>query len=183
MTNQARASWVLILLVASMTLGAMVLMGLDNHSLSAGVFSLASYTDLNPIDKLSSNLVSHNFRPWNRIEVCYSNTACGNIEQLAALEGLSESTDINFHFVVCNGTGAVDGLIEATEKWRTQRPCFPGGNWYGTSQTLRICVIADGIKTMPTDSQIKRTAKLVESLRRKISISQKQISYPVNWQL
>jgi len=183
MTNQSRVSKVIICLVAAMTIGAVVLMALDNQSLSGGSFSLASYTNLNPIDQVSLPLPPSATAFWNRIEICYSGTQAGNIEQLAGLAGLTSGSELNFHFVICNGRGASDGHIQASQRWRRQRPCLPGGNWYGSGQTIRICTIGDGFKTAPTDCQVKRTAALAEALARKFDITSRQILYPANWQL
>jgi len=182
MTNQARVSRVLICLAGAMTVGAVVLMVLDKQSLSGGAFSLASYTNLNPIEQVALTTKPAGPRNWNRIEICYSGTQAGNIEQLAESAGLS-SSDLNFHFVICNGRGGSDGRIQPSEKWRRQRPCLPSGIWYGSGRTIRLCVIADGFKTVPTDCQVKRTAALAEALARKFNITSRQIFYPDNWQL
>lgn len=166
-----------------MTIGALVLMALDNQSLSGGAFSLASYTNLNPIEQVALTTKPADPRNWNRIEICYSETPAGNVEQLAESAGLTSGSELNFHFVICNGRGGSDGHIQASQRWRGQRPCLPGGNWYGSGQTIRICTIADGFKTMPTDCQVKRTAALAEALARKFNILSRQIFYPANWQL
>ena len=180
--TQARTTKVLLSLVASMTLGAVVLMALDTQKLSGGAFSLASYTHLNPVGDVASRLGTTKTMSWNGVQVYYSRTDSGNIEQLANSAGLS-TADADFHFVIGNGSGLVDGTIEATEKWRRQRPCL-GGQYQQNSVTkIRICIIADGIKAVPTDSQTKRTAALVGLLARKFDISSTKITYPVNWQL
>lgn len=173
----------MIALVTSMTMGALVLMGVSNQSLSRGAFSLASYTTLNPVEQVTVSAKWANSWSWNRIEVFYSGTRGGNIVRLARSNGLTDSSDVNLHFVICNGTGGTDGQIQSTERWRRQRPCMTGGNWYGTSQTIRICIIADGLMARPTDCQVKRTAALVELLARRFEISAEHIRYPADWQL
>ena len=169
-------------LVASMTLGAIVLMALDGQVLRGGAFSLASYTRLNSVEKVASSVKVPVAYSWSRIEISYSGTDSGNSARLAAEQGLADELDVNFHFVICNGAGGDDGLIESTEKWLRQRPCLTGSDWYGSSQTIRICIITGGFRTL-TDSQIKRTAALVETLSRKLDISVERISYPAGWQL
>lgn len=166
-----------------MTVGAFVLMALDRKSISEGPFSLASYTNLNPVDEVARHISTLTPHEWQGVEVYYSRTDSGGIDALAKLEKLSSSNDVNFHFVICNGEGAVDGFIGATKRWRTQRACLPGGNWYGDTGSIRICVIADGIETVPTDCQIKRTTSLVELLSRQFKIAPDRISYPLSWKL
>jgi len=166
-----------------MTVGTLVLMLLDEQSPSGGAFSLASYTNLNPIEQVAMTARPAGSGKWNRIEISCSGTQAGNIEQLARLAGLTSSSELNFHFVVCNGRGANDGHIQATQRWRWQRPCLPSENWYGSDQTIRICMITDGAKTVLTDCQVKRTAALAEALARKFNIPSRHIIYPENWQL
>jgi hypothetical protein len=77
----------------------------------------------------------------------------------------------------------VDGKVQAATKWRKQRIALSGQERFGSHQTIRICVVADGLKVMPTDCQVKRTAALVETLARKFDVPANKISYPVSWKL
>lgn len=181
MTDQGRTSRVIAALVASMTIGALVLMALDKQSVTAGPFSLASYTNLNSVEKVATGSLISEAQQWDFIEIYYSETMSGDIEQLAKLNGLTSVEDVNFHFLVCNGS--MDGNIESTTKWVKQRAALPGQDWFGGSQTIRICVVADGVRTLATDCQIQRTADLVEDLARDFNVFKKNISYPANWQL
>lgn len=183
MSNQPRAAKILISLVISMTVVAAVLMALDNQSISAGAFSLASYSSLRPISPIIATRQGSSSDRWNKIEVFYSKTNGGNIKQLASLGGLASPEDVNFHFLVCNSLGAIDGQIETAEKWLNQWSALPGGTWYGTSSTIRICVIGQGAGFEQSDYQLTRTAELLEALSRKFSIPTRQISYPKGWEL
>ena len=182
MSGHPRAARILICLVVSMTIGAAVLMALDRQSISAGAFSLASYSSLGPItDIIATREAVRNDR-WDKIEVFYSNTKGGNINQLASLSGLASAEDLNFHFLVCSSLGAIDGQIQATEKWLNQWSALPGGVWYGSSSTIRICVISEG-KNKASDYQVSRTEELIRALSRKFNIGPKNITYPEGWQL
>jgi hypothetical protein len=181
MSNQPRVAKVLAALLISMTLGAIVLMALGNNPPSAGPFCLSNYYRLDPIEKAISSQAAQSHYRWNCIEIYYSNTKAGNIEQLASLSGLSSPEDINYHFVICNGLGADDGQIQPTEKWQKQWSIVPGQTWYGSSQTIRICVIADDKTIRPTNLQINRVEALVEALSRKFNIQPQYIYYPSNW--
>jgi hypothetical protein len=181
MANKARVTKVLAMLLASMTVGAVILMALGHHPPSAGPFSLWTYYRLNPVQKAISSSAAQSPDNWNRIEIYYSGTASGNIEQLASRSGLANPEDVNFHFCLCNGNGGEDGQIEATEKWKRQWPLIPGPTWYGTSQTIRICIIADGKTMVMTDCQIKRIENLLDELCSKFRIRPESISYPSDW--
>jgi len=180
-SNQPRVAKVLAILVISMTAGAAVLMTLGNNPPSAGPFCLSSYLLGDPIKKAVSSQAVQSPGCWNWIEIYYSGTKAGNIEQFASLSGLARPEDINCHFVVCNGLGGGDGQIQPTEKWQRQWSIVPGQSWYGNAQTIRLCVIADEHTCPPTDRQKKSTKALVKELRRRFEIWHEDVYYPGNW--
>jgi hypothetical protein len=182
MSEQQRVAKVLAALLISMTMGAIILMALSNEPPSAGPFCLSSYYRLDPVEEAISSRVPQSPSRWNCIEIYYSATKAGNIEQLASLSGLANPQDINCHFVICNGLGGPDGQIQTTEKWQRQWSIIPGRTWYGSSQTIRICIIGDGKTALPTDCQRKRTEALVEGLCRKFDIRPESVYYPRDWQ-
>lgn len=181
MSTQPRAAKVLAALLVSMTLGVIVLLALGNHPPSAGPFCLASYYRLNSIEKATNSRTTQYPDRWECVEIYYSGTKAGNIEQLASLKGLPSAKNLNSHFVVCNGKGAEDGQIQTTERWLKQWSIIPGDNWYGTGQTIRICIIASPPEASPTDFQIKRTESLVSNLSQKFQIPPDKIYFPGNW--
>ena len=181
MSNQPRVAKVLVVLLVSMTTGAIVLMALGNHPPSAGAFCLSTYYRLDPVQQAVDSRVTQAQGRWESIEVYYSGSKAGNIEQLASLSGLASSDDINCHFVVCNGLGGNDGQIQTTEKWQNQWSVIPDHTWYGSSRTIRICIVADGKNIRSTDTQIKRTEALVDALSHKFSVAPAKIFFPNNW--
>ncbi|PKL51062.1 MAG: hypothetical protein CVV39_00515 [Planctomycetes bacterium HGW-Planctomycetes-1] len=183
MPTRPREAKILIYLVVSMTIGAALLMALDSQSISAGAFSLASYSSLGSIPSVTQTRQGTTADRWDRIEVFYSNTKGGDLAQLASLHGLTSPDDLNFHFLVCNSLGAMDGQIQSTEKWLNQWSALPGAAWYGSSKTIRICVIGEGKRTPASDYQISRTQELVDTLTRKFDIERDNVSYPAGWQL
>jgi hypothetical protein len=181
MSNQPRVAKVLAALLVSMTTAAIVLLALGNNPPKAGPFCLSSYYRLDSIEHVLKSNAPQSDDRWNRIEVYYSGTKAGNLQQLASLKGISSPADLNFHFCICNGLGENDGNILATEKWVRQWSVIPDNTWYGTPQTIRVCVIADGESNLPTGFQLKRTEALVESLLRKFDIQPDSVFYPGNW--
>ena len=181
MKNRSRTARIFISLIASMTIGSLVLMALDGESMNAGAFSLASYTRLNSIEDAAENIQTDVNPAWVAIEVFYSDTSAGHLEQLARQAGLDRPEDLNTHFVVCNGDGRLDGLIQCSQRWRDQKNCTRSSR-FGHAGVIRICVISDGIATKPTDSQLQRTASLVETLCRTHHIRTDRVHYPANWE-
>ena len=182
MQSKNRTIKVLVFLVASMTIGAFVLMALDKQSLSEGPFSLSSYTHLNSISQVAVRPISNTSKMWNRIEVYYSNTTGGNITQIANLYDVKNAKDVNMHLLVCNGVGTMDGQVQASDRWKKQLPCLPDGTGVGSGTTIRVCVVGASLGHMPTDSQVQRTVALVETLSRRCSIDPERITFPASWQ-
>jgi len=168
---------VLFALIASMTVGAFVLMALDGQRPIAQAYSLSSYLRLDPAEDAIRNKVTQTFSNWNRIEIYYSGTSGGNADELPLLTNLANGSETQFHFAVCNGSGAEDGDIQAGNSWKNQQLC------YGRNGVVRVCVISNGQADSVTDCQIKRTSALVESLIRTFDILPRNIHYPANWQM
>ncbi len=190
MRMHAREKKVLVILGISITLGAVILNALGHNPPSAGAFCLSRYYSLSPVKKAILSRADQFMRRWSQIEIDYSGTESGNIEQLALLSGMDSPDDVNYHFIICNGNGGKDGLIQPTEKWQRQSPIIPGQSRNDeavfcetlTEETIYICVIADNENSFPTDSQVKRTEELVEGLCRKFNIQPESISYADSWQ-
>jgi len=181
MSAQTRSVKVFAAALISVTIGAVILKTLGNNPISAGAFSLSDYYRLEPIEKVFSSRVARFSSCWNRIQIYYSGTKAGNVEQLAALNGLAGPENINCHFVICNGLGGSDGQIQPTEKWQRQWLIIPDRSSCDVGRTIRLCIIADDKIARPTDCQIKRTEALVEGLSRKFNIQFASIYYPDNW--
>lgn len=177
MASQNRNITVLFSLIASMTIGALVLMALDHNGPSAGAYSLSSYLRLDPVEEVVRNTIHAEPVRWGRLEVVYSCTSGGNAEELALLTGLADGGPAEFHFVVCNGNGGSDGRIQAATLWQKQKICG------SRAETIRVCVISDDQSDALTDSQRQRTNALVESLSRTFDISPRNIRYPLDWQM
>ncbi len=177
MAKRNRNVTVLFSLIASMTVGALVLMALDNPRPITGAYSLSSYLRLDPAENMVKNTLTVSPGYWDRVEVYYSRTDGGNADELALLTDLANGTKAQFHFVIGNGNGAEDGAIEAGEYWKFQRLCS------GRNGVVRVCVISDGRSESVTNCQINRTNALVETLIRTFGISSRNIHYPASWQM
>ncbi|MCE5186396.1 MAG: hypothetical protein LLF76_09750 [Planctomycetaceae bacterium] len=175
MATRNRSIAVLFALIASMTIGALILMALDNYRPRAGAYSLSSYLRLDPIENVIKNTVQVTPAQWQRVEVYYSWTSGGNADDLGLLTQLGSGSKTEFHFVVCNGNGGENGCVQAGQLWKLQRAC------QNKDGVIRVCVISDGSIRSVTDSQAKRTVDLVESLSRVFQIS--SVRFPVNWEI
>lgn len=177
MPHKNRNMTVLFSLIASMTIGALVLMALDRGNPVQGAYSLSGYLRLDPVENVVKNTLTRNPAKWDRVEVFYSRTDSGNAEDLALLITLAYGKQTDFHFIVGNGSGADDGQVQAGDFWKQQYFCS------GRDGLIRVCVIADGIADSVSDCQIQRTNDLVENLVRTFNISHENIRYPLNWRM
>ena len=190
MRTHSREKKVLVILGISITLGAIVLNALGHNPPSAGAFCLSRYHLLSSVKKSILSRADQSRKHWSKIEIDYSGTESGNIEQLASLSNADSPEHVNYHFIICNGNGGKDGLIQATEQWQRQSTIKPGQSRNDeavfcetlTEQTIYICVIADNESSFPTDFQVKRTDELIEGLCRKFNIQPESISYADSWQ-
>lgn len=177
MSGQPRVVKVLAALLVSMTAGAVVLMALGNNPPSAGPFCLSTYYRLESVDHALRSRVSQATGRWNGIEIFFSQTKGGNIERLTEASGLADAADLNCHFVICNGAGAGDGEIQTTEKWQIQSTAYAGP---GSEQTIRICVVGNGVSALATDYQLKRLEMLLEALCRRSAIPADSVHLPLD---
>jgi len=159
-------------LVASMTIGAVILMAMDHQKISGGAFSLASFQRLETVDNALKSDAGTEKLGWDSIEIIYSRTVGGSIENIALAQGTLTPADADFHFLIGNGDGASDGGIISSHRWNKQISCADN------SKTIKIVIVSDGQKVRPTDTQIKRLSKLISTLTRYYRISPKDITCP-----
>ena len=188
MLVQSREAKVFAALALSMTIGVIILHALGNNPPSAGAFCLWRYTKVVSAEEAVLTPTAKPSGVWKSIEIYYSGTTSGNIQQLAFLSGLTDPEEINCHYVICNGRGADDGQIQPTEKWQRQQPVIrswlnPEHQDASTGQTIFICVIADSKIAPPTKQQIKTTLALVKGLCNKFNISPEAVRCPAEWKL
>jgi hypothetical protein len=176
MSNQPRVVKVLAALLVSMTAGAFVLMALGNNPPSAGPFCLSAYYRLGSVDQAVQSKACQSPHRWDSIEIFFSGTRHGSIRQPV------DALDTSCHFIICNGSGGDDGEIQASEQWQRQWSIRPSRTWQGTDKTLRVCLIGDGVSTLPTDYQLKRLEMLLEALCRKFGIPAESVYLPSDCQ-
>lgn len=179
MPNRPRVAKVLAALLASMTIGAVILMALGHNPPAAGPYSLTSHS-VDPVKDAIRHCLGQSPNRWSHVEISYSGTRAGNIKQLVSFNGLNNPDDINCHFVICNGFGGNNGEIQPTGKWQRQFSAIPGRNWQGTGQTIRFCIIPDRKTNKRTDHQKKMVDALVKELCERFNIE--SIYYPADWQ-
>lgn len=181
MSVQSREARVFAALLASVTVGAIVLMALGNNPPSVGAFSLSSYNRLDPIDKAVIFDPAPLPGRWNSVKIFYASVPSHAAPKPETPTDHRNPDVNNSHFIVCNGHFGKDGQIQPTDKWRRQLPITPDRTGRAGGQTIHICVITDHTNARPTDYQIKRTEALAEELYRVFEIQPEYMIYPPQW--
>lgn len=77
---------------------------------------------------------------------------------------------IGYHFVIGNGQGMPDGLIEPTFRWREQLHGAHAGSRDYNRDGIGICLVGDFSKSPPSERQVAAARQLIAWLCRRYSI-------------
>ena len=115
--------------------------------------------------------------------LCCHHTATdrGNVESINRVhKGRKDSAGnnwlgIGYHFVIGNGHGMDDGVIETTFRWRTQIHGAHAGSSEYNNAGIGICLVGNFNDGPPTRKQLAATQRLVRSLKQAYGIDTKNI--------
>jgi hypothetical protein len=114
-----------------------------------------------------------NERPWKYIVLHHSATDGGTAESFDASHRHRGWDELGYHFVICNGNGADDGLIQVGSRWEKQKH---GAHTGGTPDNeynelgIGICLVGSFENELPSRKQLESLHKLVAWLRWKYKI-------------
>jgi hypothetical protein len=162
MTDQGRFLKVMFALMGSMTLGALILLGLEGKPIQPMAFSLSSTTQLAPAQSALGTESGISQGQWRRIEIEYSN---GQSEMNCA-SGPTGRLAREYHFIISNGQSGGDGEIFATHRWTKQRACLNKEMKPGENSAIRICLLDNNQQRHSTPRQASQLESLVQSLIR-----------------
>lgn len=107
-------------------------------------------------------------REWEGILIHHTATASGNLERIDRNHREERGWDgIGYDFVICNGDGGADGLVQTTYRWKRQIHGAHAGtglkryneHWIG------ICLVGNFNEGKPTVEQRRSLQRLVAWLR------------------
>ena len=118
-------------------------------------------------------------QPWRWIVIHHS---ASNTGSAAAFDAFHRNTrhwdELGYHFVIGNGTGSVDGLVEVGSRWPKQKwgaHCRVGDIEEYNNFGIGICLVGDFEKRRPTSAQMASLVKLVDYLSTKYHIDDSHI--------
>jgi N-acetyl-anhydromuramyl-L-alanine amidase AmpD len=120
-------------------------------------------------------------RPWKYIVLHHSATTEGSVESIDAVHRERKDASgkpwlgIGYHFVIGNGRGMADGLVEPTFRWREQLQGAHAGSRTYNEEGIGICVIGDFSASEPTPRQTAAARQLVARLSQRYQISTPRI--------
>ncbi|MEM9083661.1 MAG: peptidoglycan recognition family protein [Planctomycetota bacterium] len=167
-------------LVLSMTIAAGLLFVLNPTHSSASTLapavSPASMTQ--DLDAIWNSSVQTRESGWDAIVIHHSATPLGSAETLARRDEENGIRGLGMHFVIGNGQGSNDGLIEIGYRWDEQ---LPGAHTVGPQadvlnrRAVGICLIGNGESRPFTNAQYESLAALVASLQEKLDIPAERV--------
>jgi hypothetical protein len=181
MSVPSREAKVFAALLLSMSICAALLLALGKNPPSAGAFCLDDYYRLESVEKNVASQIKQFSGRWNAIEIFYNCHKSDYINTTNQENELQEHINDDYHFALCNGLNAADGIIITTEKWQIQQSAIDYTNPISNEKTIRICIIKNSNLAEPTEYQEKRLEELIEELSKRFDISLKAIYYPEKW--
>lgn len=115
---------------------------------------------------------------WQYIVLHHSASASGSVESIHREHQQRKDASgnpwlgIGYHFVIGNGHGMEDGMIQPTFRWTDQVHGAHSGNALINARGIGICLIGNFEQHSPTPAQVKAIRTLVRTLasRHKISV-------------
>lgn len=115
---------------------------------------------------------------WRAIVIHDSRTTSGSAETINAVHEQLGRGGLGYHFVINNGTGEDDGMIEVGFRWKRQ---FVGAYLAGEGaelwnrQAVGICMIGDGSGDGFTPAQLRELVWLVRKLQDRFGIASQNV--------
>lgn len=110
-------------------------------------------------------------RRWDYIVIHHSDTAEGNEATFDRYHREHNHWQgIGYDFVICNGRGGPDGLVEVTFRWEKQMDGAHAGSAEYNKRGIGICLVGNFETGRPTAKQIESLVGLVNYLQKRCQI-------------
>lgn len=110
---------------------------------------------------------------FKAIVIHHSGLSYGNATRIGQLHQDLNYGGLGYHFVINNGNGASDGLIEVGYRWMKQMPGVHAAGDHGpwlNQHAIGICMVGNGNNAPPTAAQMQQLVRLVTELQRRFDI-------------
>jgi N-acetyl-anhydromuramyl-L-alanine amidase AmpD len=114
-------------------------------------------------------------RSWRSIVIHHSATDEGSAAAFNRYHRSKGWKDLAYHFVIGNGQGAPDGVVETSARWRQQRAGAHAGNRFYNEYGIGICLVGNFESSRPTPKQMASLRKLLAYLTKRFKIAPKRV--------
>ncbi len=110
---------------------------------------------------------------WTAIVIHHLGEPAGSADSVGRSHRGAGLDGLGYHFLIGNGNGTDDGVVEAGYRWLQQ---LPGAHVPGTAdpswneRSIGICLVGTGDRRPFTDLQMKHLARLVQRLQQELGI-------------
>ncbi|MBE3133615.1 MAG: N-acetylmuramoyl-L-alanine amidase [Acidobacteria bacterium] len=117
-------------------------------------------------------------RPWQFIVLHHSATARGCAAEFDVMHRNHGWDELGYHFVIGNGTGSPDGLVEVGSRWPKQKHgahCKVAGHPEYNDVGVGVCMVGNFDNTLPTRAQLTSCARVVQYLKDRYRVPRSRI--------
>ena len=129
-----------------------------------------SWRHLGPAARAAVDASLAKHKDWQRIVLHGSSISHGNARLLAryqaSVRGMTQG--LASHFVIGNGKGAADGLVEPGERWVKALPAGDISDPGLSSTSISVCLVGDFDSQPPSASQLEALDELLDYLAIKL---------------
>jgi len=180
-----RRTWIVLFsLVGAMTLASGLLLMLEpsgSKHLAVGVPLQQVHSTISEEHRLFKTDPPLDRDRWRSIVIHDSGSLVGSAATLDRAHLRIGRDGLGYHFVINNGSGGTDGLIERGPRWRYQadgaHSVGAEGDWLNR-HAVGVCLISDLQRRAPTEAQLARLVWLIQSLQRRIGIPAERVHLP-----
>ena len=117
-------------------------------------------------------------RNWRYIVLHHSATDRGSATEFDRMHRSNGWDELGYHFVIGNGAGAGNGVIEIGSRWPKQKHgahCKVAGHPEYNDVGIGVCLVGNFDHYRPTEAQIESCARVVRFLQQRYHIPRSRI--------
>ena len=132
-------------------------------------------------DQLFRTTVPLRRKIWEGIVIHHLGQPAGDAQSVHRLHQSYGHTGLGYHFLIGNGNGLGDGVIEVGYRWNDQQPGAhiaqsAADDRHLNEHTIGICLIGNGDRRPFTDRQMQALVALVRALQQELDLPADAVS-------
>jgi hypothetical protein len=154
-------------LIGAMTVASGLLLILEPRPLppTGGMALAAIETSSDGLDRIFQTRPEPTPGRWDRIVITHSGQTVGSAASIGDIHQKLGYGGLQYHFVIGNGRGTDDGLIQVGYLWMHQADSLYA------DRAITICMVGNGDKAPPTRAQMDQLVRLIQALNRRLEMS------------